>query len=446
MGRKKWVWIILAILLVAGYVKFFYKTWSENTVPASADFVVALDVKRVTNTLIWNFLTTPGQWKTGKLFPKKTKDTSWRDMVKLPDYFLAFHSKGQPLNTWFVLLEIKSQTGFEAGLKKFGFEKINSHEYVSKPGSIYLLAQDEKILAGNMPVEDSNLIRQVAKELFNEKKFIARTELKKAIDAKSHLAVYMSANELIRETGILTAGFDKEKIRINGAVIPRNQYSLDEEEFIYSSGSLFVLGFTQPSPAVFDLLNKNSISKALSLDMDSVFIQHNTSYSLNLQGITERTDSAITYTYDDEFNKVEKRVLNRIQEPSFELYINGKEISSIYNYLQRNNKLESTASGDVFLPMPLVRSYCNKKTATRLAITSSNYSSAHVDESIKAVLFFRLALTKIPKNLLRYLPDALAGSLSNIAEINFSVTRKNEQLQVNGTLTKMKNDLPLVKF
>ncbi|MBK7376606.1 MAG: hypothetical protein IPJ02_13915 [Chitinophagaceae bacterium] len=446
MGRKKWVWIILAFLLVFGYVKLFYKTWSENAVPASADCVIALDVKRVTNTLIWNFLTTPGQWKTGKLFQKKSRDTSWRDMVKLPDYILAFHSKGQPLNTWFVLLEIKSQTGFEAGLKKFGFEMINSNEYVSKPGGIYLLAQDEKILAGNIPVEDSNLIRQVAKELFKEKKFIARTELKKAIDAKSHLAVYMAANDLIRETGILTAGFDKEKIRINGAVIPRNQYSLEEERFIYPSGSLCVLGFTQPSPAVFDLLNKNNISKALSLDMDSVFVQSNTSYSLNLQNITERTDSAITYTYDDEFNKVEKRVVNRIQEPSFALYINGKDISSIYNYLQRNNKLESTASGDVFLPMPLVKSYCNKKTATSISITSSNYSSAHVDESIKAVLFFRLALTKIPKDLFRYLPDAMAGSLSNIAEIDLSVTRKNEQLQVNGTLTKMKNDLPLIKF
>lgn len=449
MRKRKWVLLILVILLFVGYIKLFYKTWSEKTVPASADCVVALDVKRITNTLLWNLVTTPSQWKTGKLFSKKSRDTSWRDMFSIPDYILAFHSKNQPANNWYVSLSRKSKEGFEAGLKKFDFEKINGHEFVSRPAGLYLFVQDENILAAKASIEDSNWVRQVARELFTDKKFIARTELEKAVDAKSHLAVYLPANTFLKEAAVVSANFDKEKIRISGTILPASQYVFREENFLYASGSLSSLGFTQPPPALYNLLDqaaKEKISTAINLHMDSVFAQNNTSYSLNLQGIKERTDSAITYSYDDEFNKVENLVVNTIQEPSFIFFINGNGISSVHHYLQQNSKLERTPAGEVFLPMPLVRSYCRKRTDSTLSITAFNYDDPKVDTSIRAVLFFHLAFTKIPKNLLRYLPGALSGNVENLDEFNFAVTRKNEQLHITGMLTKRKNSLSLFKF
>jgi hypothetical protein len=449
MRKRKWALLILAIILIAGYVKFFYKTWNENAVPASADFVVALDVKRITNTLIWNFITTPGQWRTGKLFPKKGKDTSWRDMIKLPDYIFAFHSKDQPAKNWYVLLEMKNRKGFEEGLKKFEFEKLQSHEYISRSAGLYLIIQDEKVLAGKASFEDSNLVRKVAKELFTDKKFIVRSALEHAVDAKSHLAVFMATNRFLQKPGIISADFNKEKISIRGVLTPAGQFDFREEVFLFPTGSLSVLGFTQPSPLFLELLGKTGkekISSAMNLHIDSVLAESNTSYSLNLEGIKERADSAITYTYDDEFNKVEQLVVNNIQEPSFAFFINGKDISAVYNYLQRNNKLESTAGGDLFLPMPLVKSYCRKKTGSTLTITAFNYSAPAGDTGHKAVLYFQLALSKIPSNLFRYLPDALTKGIENLDELNFSVTKKNEQLQVTGMLTKKKNSLSIFKF
>lgn len=449
MRKRKWALLIVAIIVVAGYVKLFYKTWSEKAVPASADCIVALDVKRITNTLLWNLVTTPSQWKAGKLFSKKSRDTGWRDMINIPDYILAFHSRDQPAKNWYVLLEMKTRPGFEEGLKKFEFEKLHSNEFISRSTGLYLFVWGEKVLAGKGSIEDSNLVRQVAKELFTDKKFIARSALEKAVDAKSHLAVYLAANRFLNEPGIVSANFNKEKISISGSLTPASQFVFREENFLYPPGSLSVLGFTQPSPLFLDLLGKTGkekISSAMNLHIDSVFTQSNTSYSLNLQDIKERADSAITYTYDDEFNKVEKLVVNNIQEPSFAFFINGKDISPVYNYLQRNNKLESTAGGDIFLPMPLVKSYCSKKTGSTLTITAFNYSAPAVDSGMKAVFFFQLALTKIPKNLFRYLPDALTKGIENLDEIHFSVNKKNEQLQVNGMLTKRKNARSLFTF
>lgn len=82
--------------------------------------------------------------------------------------------------------------------------------------------------------------------------------------------------------------------------------------------------------------------------MDSVFKQSNKYYNLDLSAIVQRTDSAITYTYDDEFNKVEKVVVNNIQEPAFNFMITGDSVSTIYTHLQRNNKLEKL-SPEIYL-------------------------------------------------------------------------------------------------
>jgi len=96
--------------------------------------------------------------------------------------------------------------------------------------------------------------------------------------------------------------------------------------------------------------------------------------------------------------------------------------------------------------MPLVRSYCRKRSESSLSITAFDYGEPKADTGIRAILFFRLLLTKIPKNLLKYLPDTVTKSLSNLEEISFAVTKKNEQIHITGMLSKRKNSLSLFNF
>ncbi len=449
MNRRKWALVILVAVGLFTYVKFFYKTWSEEAVTNNADCIMAIDVKRVTNTLIWNFITTPSRWRPGKMFSRTTKDSSWRDMFSLPDYVFIFHVKGETATRWYAVLEKKNETGFEAGLNKFSFEKLSEHEFVSAENGIYLYIQGKKILTVMAKAGDSVAVRKVARDLFADKKFIARNELQKLADASSHLAIFFKADGLIQDAGLITANIDKQKVSLEGSVTPLKHINFKEDEFLYSSNSLFSLGFTQPAQPVYSLLDINTkerISKALGLDADSVFAPSNRSYSLTLTGVKERADTAITYTYDDEFNKVEKSVVNKIQEPSFSFFINGKDIDRIQGYLRRNNKLEATGSGDVFLPMPLVRSYCRKSSETSLSITSINYDGVTPDMNSKSIIFFRLNMATIPDAIYKYLPDGLKDKLMDIDLLNISVYKENSMLKITGMLTKRKNSVTLFGF
>jgi len=449
MSKKKWALLVLAGLLIFGYIKLFYKTYSETKVAESADCIVVIDVKRVINSLLWNYITTPSQWKVGKLFSKKSDEVSLRDMFVLPDYIFAFHANNQPANIWYSLLTIKDKADFEKGLHQFKFEKINDLEQISHAYGIRFYIQDNRVLVTTATDADTAYLTAVANELFVEKNYAPKASISKAIAAKSHLAVFLSQNSFLQTDAVIAANFDKTKISVSGNIIPAKQYYFSENNFRYSSASLCASGFTQPSPAVFALLNetgKAKISTALNINVDSLFKQSNKNYSIDLAAIVQRTDSAITYSYDDEFNKVEKVVVNKIDEPAFNFMITGDSVSAIFKHLQQTKKLEQTTAGNLFTPMPLVKSYCNIKNENQLVITASNYTSSTEDRSVNAILFLNLTLSKIPANLQKYLPDAIMQAISNLATIKLSATKNKEQIALSAVFEKMNNDLPILKF
>ncbi|HEX2682877.1 MAG TPA: hypothetical protein VHL77_03030, partial [Ferruginibacter sp.] len=311
MNRKRWALLILAVILILSYIKLFYKTYSEENVARSADCIAILDVKRITNTLIWQYLTTPSQWKAGKLFPKKSDQVDWKDMFELPDFIFVFHSKGQPVNNWYCLLTIKDRKTFEKGLAQLRFEKINGEEYLNKAYGLRLMIHDKKVLAGTGSISGPAYFSAVANELFNQKNFVQRSTLASAIQANSHLAVYIAPNDLLADEAVITANFNKKKIEITSLIKPRRQYTFTENNFKYAAGSLCTTGFTQPSPGLYGLLGdraKQKISTALNFNIDSILLQGNKYYSLNIPAIKQRADSAVSYSFDDEFNKVEKIV------------------------------------------------------------------------------------------------------------------------------------------
>jgi len=424
----------------------FYKTYSKTAVPQSADCIVAADVKRITNTLIWNFITTPSQWKKFSLSSKKTKEISWDDMVKLPDYILAFHIHNQPKSVWYALLDIKDTTNFYTGLQQFQFAKINDHEFVNRANSIYLFVQDEKVLVATASEERRNDVSAAANELFIKKTFMPDSSIKKVIQAKSHLVAYLQPNEFLNNETIVTANFDKEKIEITGNLVPGAKLNFTENNFKYASNSLCALAFTQPPVNLLTFINstyKEKIATALNFNIDSLLQPQNSWYSLNLNEIKNRVDSAVTYTYDDEFNKIEKMTVNNIQEPSFDFTITGNKSAAFNDYLLHTKKIEVTNAGNIFLPMPLVKTYCFQKNTNQLNITSANYGKTTTDKTINAVFFINMVVSKIPQNLVNYLPETFKRTVYNFDVLNVAVVKKENQLVLNIVVHKKKNDLPL---
>lgn len=450
MNKKKWLLLILCVILIFGYIKLFYKTYNENVIPQSADYIIAIDVKRITNTILWNIITTPSQWKLGGIFlgGGGKHEVSWRDMVKIPDYIFIFHCKNQPMNAWYTVLEIKNEKDFTEGLQHYHFEALHNNEYISEESGLHIFRNADRVLVANAMVEDKKYPAQVANELFEQRAYVDKQTLAKTIDAQSHIATYIASNGFLNQEAIMTANFDKQKIEINSTLIPNKQYVFTENNFSYIDNALCSIGFTQPSPAVYNMLDtnsKSSISKGLSMNIDSLLLPNNQWYSIDIAGMKSRNDSAITYTYDSNFNKTEKVVVNNVQEPAFHFTIAGDSITNIYNYWQHSNKLEQTNAGQLFVPMPFTKSYCSYKQ-NELNITSANYSSVTTDKNIKCIFFIHISFSAIPKLLLNYFPDDITKAISNIESLQVVAKKNQGQIDLNIDINKKKNDLPILAF
>ena len=450
MTKKKWALLVLFGALLFGYVKLFYKIYHEGAVAKSADCVVLLDIKKITNTFIWNFITNPGQWNTSHFFnTNATKKINWKNMLEIPDYVQGFHVKNQPVNIWYAVLKVKNETDFNKGLQQYNFNKINSTEYISKAAGIHILKNGNKILLTNTADENSNYLYAVADEVFTQNLYLPKERLLNAIAAKSHVAIYIAANKFLQQDGIIAGNFDNNKIEIKCTLTPNKQYSFAEGNFSFASNSLYTFGFTQPSPEVYNLLSdsiKKNISKALSINIDSLLLPDNKQYSLDIQEIKSRVDSAITYTYDDDFNKLEKVVVNNIQEPAFKFTVLGDNTTFIYNHWLRSNKIDQTDTGQLFVAVPFVKSYCTLKSKQELNITAVNYKLQQTDKTINCVFFLNVLLSKIPDDLLKYLPEDVIKAIANIKSIHLEANKKDEQLSIDCILQKKDNSLPVLKL
>ncbi len=447
MNKKKWALVILCGLLIIGYIKLFYKTYSETGVAKSADSIVAIDVKRITNTIIWQNITKPSLWKISS-GAAETDKASWEDMIEIPDYILAFHASGQPANAWYGILKIKDDSAFAKGIQQQHFEKIDSTIYVSKKVGLQFYKNGNNILLTAASVE-SNSLTKIANELFLQKNHISKTDLAKVIDAKSHVALKLNRNIFLQKDAIFTANFDADKITIEGNVISKKEFTFTENKFYCNTNSLLALGFTQPSANVLALLNdsnKVNISKAINVNIDSLMLPTNKWYSLDVADIKPRADSAITYTYDDDFNKVEKVVVNNIEEPVFNLTIYGDSVSNIYNNWIFNNTLEKTNAGYLFTPIPFVKSYCNIEEEKILNVTGNNYEITTIGKSITAIFFMNSPLSKMPASLLKYAPTGIAKAMSNFEKIEVVVKKNEHGAFLSAIITKKKNDKPIWEF
>ena len=453
MTKKKWALIVLVMLLLLGWLKLFYKTHTENTVAKSADCIIVLDVKRITNTLIWNFITTPGQWKNSSVFSSSKNEVGWDDMVKIPDYVFVFHAHNHPANAWYAVFQIKDKTDFNKGLQQYHFEKVatlnNQQQYFSKEQGIEIIQSGDNLLLGNNAVEDKTYINGIATELFVKKQYTAKEQLKKNVAANSHLTIQILKNNFLQEGAVITANFDKTKIVIDALLTPQKQFSFAENNFSYTSSSLCALGFTQPPTPVYDLFfdsAKTGISRVVNFNIDSLLLQSNTNYQLDIAAIQPRSDSAITYSYDDNFNPVEKVVVNNVLEPAFNFIVKGNVVANIYNYWSSSGKIEQTAAGNLFVPMPFVKSYCSKNNEQELTITSNNYHLQQTDSTVNCILFLNILLTKIPAPLLNYLPVDVMKAITNIESIKVLAKKNNGQIIVHCSFNKKKNDLPIIEW
>ena len=86
------------------------------------------------------------------------------------------------------------------------------------------------------------------------------------------------------------------------------------------------------------------------------------------------------------------------------------------------------------------------KSEKELKITAVNYPAQASNTTNNCIFFINTLLSKIPAELLKYLPDGIIKAMNNIELIAIKASNQNEQVIIHCLLQKKKNDLPILKL
>lgn len=444
-------WLMLAVLMTACAAWYFlsFKTYSRQQIAANADMVLVVDVKKNTNSILSWYLWHPSHWST--VFKKKSGSLGLINAaVNIPDYLYFFHVADQPATAIFCLLTVKNNSDFQQLLTDFAFKKQQEENgqsfYFSGTFGIALCKTDNQLLVSTVGLKDPQLLNAVASQLFTQKQFIAEDVLNKITTTANHFTLFIKKTGFLQEDFLLNGHFTDGQLSAEGDIKPVTGFEVPDASFDIPDSSLMTVAFIQPSPRLYALLPdslKTKTSCIFNFAMDSMFLQGNKKYLVDIASIKNRTDSAVTYEYDDDFNKVEKVVVNHVSEPGFRYTIYGDQPSRLYNYWKKNKQIEESATGNIFIPVPFVKTYVDVFSDS-LVLTSDNYKLPTSSQQVKCIGNICIRTDRLPSNAAALLPDFILPIIQKIRSINIVATRANNAIKLNVTVLSTDRSLPFL--
>lgn len=342
------------------------------------------------------------------------------------------------------MLSIKDEDEFNRGLQEYGFAADDKDEYASSKLGVEFIKRNDKILIGNFNIKDKSFIHAVAAELFDRQEYMDEATIKKITSAPNHFSIFMQKNNFLQEDLIINGNFKNGEMLIAADIKPLPQFSFTEGTFDIYNKSLLNFAVTQPSLQVYQLMPekiRSSVSTALNFNIDSLFVPQNDKYYLDIQGIKSRVDSAISYTYDDDFNKVEKVVVNNVQEPSFNFIVYKKDSSGLMGYWKRNKNIEGDS--DLFVSVPFVKTYAvDKKNA--VSLTSLNYTEEGSITKFNGIAYLDVNPGKIPSDLLKFFPDQVISAVEKFNSVKMFAIKHQDFVHLTVSLTSKISNKPFL--
>ncbi len=440
MNKKKWFLLVFIASLFFGYYKLFYKKFNYNAVAQSADYFFVADVKAITNHVLWQVITTPKLWKKGNIYSTKKDSTNWKDMFVLPDYLVGFHVKKQPAYIWYTVQKIDNSKDFAKGLKRYHFETKANNVFISKAKGLLFYKNDNTVLVTNHLANDA-LLQEVIGELFVKKQFLNKAISTNIIASNNHFTFYTKANNFLQKDASIIANLDAIGLTIKATILPKQQYIFNQMYFTIHSNALSEIAVSQPPLNIINSINdstKASISKWLNIPFDSLLQPTNTLYHLTINGFKTRIDSALTNTYDDDYNVTQNVVVNKVEEPAFSFTIAGANTYNLFLQWQQNGYIENTSAGKLFTPIPFVKTYID--TAPNLLnISANNYVELGNKKNITGVLYAHILASQIPASIIKFVPSAMLKPIQNIDKCTVYTTLQNQELVTEIIVTKKQN-------
>jgi hypothetical protein len=322
MNTKKIIVPLIVLLAIAVYFVAFHKNKSLKYIPENADAVILIDVKKLMGQYLFSLAAHPSGWSGSENKGRSTKGSLKDAGIIIPDFLQIFHIKDTKFSEWYSVAELKDSQKFISFLKKQSFTAKGNNRF--QKDQIFIVVTGNLCIAGT---SDSGF-----------------ETIKNKLPVSSD-PVWNADQFINNAVGCISF--------ISGKKIQNFSIDINEDEIEIKNSP-----DTETFNAIASQLEKRTHFLDIELDKENV---RNFSHLFNKSiadssqvtsfkataDLEQLNDTIISYEYDDNFNEVEKKTVQKITQPIYTIDIVSNAPEKTWEYFQAkkwiNNENQFTA-------------------------------------------------------------------------------------------------------
>ncbi len=385
--RKKLGYLFVAIcvaLLVLYFFRYKRALKIEDKIPKTATEVVHINVRQIEQHLLFDALKNP--LKYIDLKGRKKDKVSLRRTISIPRNMLFFTNTSTLKSAWFSsFISLKKRDAFERYLLQEGFQEIKNNELgLFGKGRLVIGILHEKMMIAFKKRQNESVV-DALQDLFQETNFYQKDDglLKLISNSESDLSYVNTADNF------LEGNFKNDLFEIKGNVIFELFNDISFREPSENTVGFIAAQINNEHPFFKSFVTedvKRKFDDVTKLSLDSIVNKWNGNLVLNLKSVDKRIDTIVTYEYDDDFNKLEKKSIQELSVPDVRFELGDKD--SLYSYFSHSNAIKTVDGDTLFTSIPLYKMFArNQDDGLHIFTQKQPNKSANKEVSYKLKAF-----------------------------------------------------------
>ncbi|MCF2875916.1 MULTISPECIES: hypothetical protein [unclassified Tenacibaculum] len=351
--------LILSIIFTVGFFRYNPTVNLSNTIPSSAEAIVRINLREAEFNIVKDVVLHPLSYID---FEESSESDSEKrislfDQIEIPNN-VFFYTNSTVLKDFWVssTIEVNDKAGLVNFLKKEGKliedkSRINCFAYKK----LFFLLKENKLSVVYSLKKTTN-IDQVLNAVFEKKSYLKENDTK--------LLKLKNSNGIIafqsKEFGFFEFEKDEEELILKGELNEENSPFLayDSQELKEGMASFSGRINKECLLSFIDAKKKEKFKKLTNLSLDSLNNYWNGEIDFSLESFQSENDTIVTYEYDDDFNKVEKKSIHKSLLPEVCLKIGG---GNVFKYLYENKGIQNVEGEELLVLNPLFKTYANNE-------------------------------------------------------------------------------------
>lgn len=444
---KKFLKITLLLLLLTVIGYFGYRHFKKTSVLLDvihndAESVVKIGIHDITKTLVLDALTSPSYyWNNSESSKETKKDTTEEDNigVNLKPFSLVFYTIKNIENTFFGTLNIDDSESFEKFVQSYSVKKSSPIIVDEKDYKYLIIEKSKHIIAWNTkkvaiafsPEVNIKKVRTIFEDVLLDNKLISDKNhpIIKALSSDTNHIVYKNGQSTV------SLNFKDQKAIIDGIIYTKNTNvykfkTINNKSLSDASLKLYLdTNFSNPKNKTTFIKNLSGISFFQKNNIDITDFSNKTDgiFNVAVKGKTTQLDTVVSYEYDDNFEKIAVKALQKKQAPQIFIDI-GKKSESLYDYLNT----QQTIKDSVLTAIPFYTFYAKEDN---LSTTFSTTKEIPVTKTLSNTSFFDLEINfNDLKNDLEIPQVNEIFSLLKTFKLEATQIENSNQIKVNGII------------